>query len=187
MPYGERLDEALVYASKLHREQTRKGTEIPYLMHLLSVAALVGEAGGDEDEVIAAILHDAVEDQGGAPVLKAIGLQFGQRVADIVAGCTDTDQTPKPPWRARKEAYIAHLAEADRSVLLVSMADKLHNARSIVSDLRHDKANVWSKFTGGRDGTLWYYQTIVTAYERLGPSRMHDELKRTVEEMVRLS
>jgi (p)ppGpp synthase/HD superfamily hydrolase len=105
----DRFDQALVYASRLHRDQWRKGTQIPYVSHLLSVAALVIEHGGDEDQAIAALLHDAVEDQGGAPILDEIREQFGDRVAKIVNECTDAWEEPKPPWRARKESSLAKL------------------------------------------------------------------------------
>ena len=184
----ERFDGALAWASALHRTQKRKGTEIPYVAHLLSVVSLALEAGADEDEAIAAVLHDAVEDQGGAPTLAAIRERFGDRVAMIVDGCTDTDVTPKPPWRARKEAYLAHLAEAPASVRLVSLCDKLHNARSILSDLRAQGGQVWDRFTGGRDGSLWYYRELAQAYRRAGMSGPQlEELERTVDEMHRLA
>ena len=118
--YGPRFDDALPYAARLHRDQVRKGSGIPYITHLLAVAAIVGEHGGGEDEVIAALLHDAVEDQGGQPRLEEIRARYGDAVAAIVWGCTDADTIPKPPWRARKEAYVAHLADASPGVRLVS-------------------------------------------------------------------
>jgi (p)ppGpp synthase/HD superfamily hydrolase len=132
LPYTERFDGALLYAARLHRDQTRKGTGVPYVTHLLTVAAIVGEYNGTEDEVIAALLHDAPEDAGGEAQLAEIRTRFGGPVADIVAGCTDAHEGPKPPWRARKEAYLDHLAEAPAPVRLVSAADKLHNARSVL-------------------------------------------------------
>ena len=134
LPLSPRFLSALNYATSLHARQFRKGTKIPYISHLYSVAALVMEAGGTEAEVTAALLHDAVEDQGGAPILALIRDQFGVKVADIVNGCTDDipeADKPKKPWRIRKEAYIAHLGKASCSVRLVSNADKLHNARCI--------------------------------------------------------
>jgi (p)ppGpp synthase/HD superfamily hydrolase len=124
-----RFELALQFASGLHHSQCRKGTPIPYISHLMAVSALVLEAGGDEDLAIAALLHDAVEDQGGAPTLQIIRRMFGDRVANVVMECSDTDREPKPPWRERKERYLTHLLSASADALLVSMADKLHNAR----------------------------------------------------------
>jgi (p)ppGpp synthase/HD superfamily hydrolase len=180
---GPRFEDALVYAARLHARQTRKSTSIPYVSHLMSVSALVLEDGGDEDEAIAALLHDAVEDQGGAPILEEIRGRFGNRVAAIVAGCTDTDVVPKPPWRERKENYIAHLRHASRDVLRVSRADKLHNARSILSDLRKDGDAVWYRFTAGRDAVLWYYDSLLAAYKDTGGGRLAEELERVLAEI----
>jgi (p)ppGpp synthase/HD superfamily hydrolase len=186
MTPSRRYDEALAWASELHRGQKRKGTEVPYVAHLLAVSSLALEAGAGEDEAIAALLHDAVEDQGGAPTLARIRERFGDVVADIVDGCTESDQDPKPPWKERKEAYLAHLAEAPANVRLVSLCDKLHNARNILSDLRTHGPAVWDRFTGGRDGSLWYYTSLVAAYRRAGMTGAHlDELARTVDEMAR--
>ncbi len=151
----DRLSAAAAFALTIHARQTRKGTDIPYISHLLGVASLVLEHGGDEDQAIAGLLHDAVEDQG-AHQAAAIAERFGPRVAAIVLGCTDADTVPKPPWHARKESYIAHLQHADPEVLLVSCADKLHNARAIRTDLRTYGLTVYDRFTGGQDGTLWY-------------------------------
>ena len=125
MKYGKRFEAALVYTAQLHQDQYRKGTTVPYITRLLAVAALVGESGGTEDEVIAALLHDAVEDCGGPPVEKQIRERFGDAVGDIVRGCSDTDESPKPPWNQRKEAYIAHLADVTDSMLLVPCAATL--------------------------------------------------------------
>ena len=184
---SKRFDDALAWASDLHRHQVRKGTPVPYVAHLLAVASLTLEAGGTEDEAIAALLHDAVEDQGGAPTLAAIRERFGSTVADIVDGCSDTDVEPKPAWRPRKEAYLAHLPGASASVRLVSVCDKLHNARSILSDYRLYGEQVWMRFSGGREGTLWYYRELVKAYRKAGMSgSLVDELERTVEELHRL-
>jgi GTP pyrophosphokinase len=188
MEYGERFEEALVLAARLHRTQRRKSTEVPYVTHLLAVASLVGEAGGSEDEVIAALLHDAVEDQGGRETLDEIRARFGEHVADTVDACTDAYEVPKPPWRDRKERYVAHLAAASASARLVSCADKLHNARSIVSDLRVDGEDTWPRFRGGKEGTLWYYRSLVRAFREHGaPARLLDELERTVGEMLTLA
>lgn len=188
MVLSTRFEQAMTYASIVHAGQVRKGTAVPYLSHLLAVAALVLEHGGTEDEAIAALLHDAVEDAGGRPRLEDIQLRFGDRVADIVLGCTDAEVCPKPPWRARKEAYIAHLQDASESARLVSCCDKLHNSRTIVADLRIHGEDVWKKFTGKRDGTLWYYTTLLREYQRLGVSKpLVDELARTVQTMQSLA
>ncbi len=182
-----RFAEATAYALHLHATQTRKGTPIPYAAHLFAVCALVLEDGGDEDEAIAALLHDAVEDQGGQATLAAIRERFGERVAAIVRGCTDADTQPKPPWRTRKEAYVAHLAEADASVRRVSLADKLHNARAIVADLHRIGPALWGRFAGGRDGTLWYYRALADTFVRLGSGEPAHELARVVAETERLA
>jgi GTP pyrophosphokinase len=182
-----RFADAMRYALQLHAAQLRKGTQVPYMAHLLGVASLALEHGADEDEAIAALLHDAVEDQGGLPTRAEIARRFGERVAAIVDGCTDADTTPKPPWRPRKEAYIAHLPHAGPSVRLVSAADKLHNARAIVRDVRAGGEAVWSRFNGGKDGTLWYYRALADAFNTLGPAALADELARTVAEMEALA
>jgi (p)ppGpp synthase/HD superfamily hydrolase len=137
----------------------RKGTGIPYIAHLLGVAAIVLEAGGDEDEAIAGLLHDVPEDVGGRESLVDIRRLFGERVAKIVEGCTDTFEQPKPEWRPRKERHLAALAFADYSTLLVFTADKLHNATSIMADLSKTGDRLWDQFKGGKDGTLWYYRS----------------------------
>ena len=147
-----RFQDALIYATRLHANQTRKGSTTPYIAHLLGVTAIVLEAGGDEDQAIAALLHDAVEDQGGMQTMEVIRNRFGEHVALIVDGCTDAYQTPKPPWKERKEEYIQHLGDVPAEVRLVSLADKLHNARSILADLRSQGGQTWDKFNGGKDG-----------------------------------
>jgi (p)ppGpp synthase/HD superfamily hydrolase len=188
MAYSHRFEDALVLAHQLHADQIRKGTTIPYISHLLAVTAIVIENGGTEDEAIAALLHDAVEDAGGDPIRQIIRDRFGDKVLDIVEGCTDTDQTPKPPWRARKEVYLAHLSGASAPVLLVSLADKVHNARSLLRDLRNEGDKVWPRFTGGRDGTLWYYRALVEAFRARGQfTPLVDELYRVVSEIEHLA
>jgi (p)ppGpp synthase/HD superfamily hydrolase len=177
---GPRFDQAVELARELHTTQRRTGTQIPYLAHLLGVASLVIEDGGSEDEAIAALLHDAVEDQGGPETRDRIREQFGDRIAEIVDGCTDTDQSPKPPWLDRKKEYIAHLADVDKSTLRVSLADKLHNARSIHFDLLSTGDAVWARFTAGRDGQLWYYEALADAFEAKNAGPMVAELRRTV-------
>jgi GTP pyrophosphokinase len=163
---GPRFLRAFVFAAEKHNGQTRKASTIPYIAHLMGVTSLVLEAGGDEDLAIAALLHDVVEDCGGAPMRKEVRRRFGQRVAKIVDGCTDADTDPKPPWRERKEDYLRHLKTADADTLLVSAADKLNNIRSILSDYRAVGESVWSRFNGGRDGTLWYYRTLLEIFLR---------------------
>jgi (p)ppGpp synthase/HD superfamily hydrolase len=164
MILSERFAQAFLYAFNLHRHQTRKGGSVPYLAHLMGVAALVIENGGSEDEAIAALLHDAPEDQGGKVVLDEIRRSFGNYVAEIVDGCTDTYEKPKLPWRSRKETYLNHLRHASPEVRRVSLADKLHNARSILQDLQGAGDSVWERFNGGKEGTLWYYRALVNVF-----------------------
>ena len=187
MPYGEKFEEALLYAARLHRDQTRKGTDTPYITHLLAVAAIVGENGGTEDEVVAALLHDAPEDQGGEERLEDIRVRFGEAVAEIVDGCVDTYEDPKPAWRPRKEAYVERMETAPASVQLVSAADKLHNARSILADLRSLGDDLWDRFTGGKSGTLWYYRALVEAYSAARASSVVEALDRVVSEIEALA
>ena len=187
MRLSSRFESALIYAAQLHAAQTRKASGVPYVAHLLAVASLVIEHGGDEDEVIAALLHDAIEDQGGAPTREAIVERFGTRVAEIVEGCTDADVVPKPPWRARKEMHLAHVAAAPDSVRLVIAADKLHNARSLVHDYRLHGELLWDRFNGGRDGTLWYYRSMIEALRAGWSHALVDELARELDELERLA
>jgi (p)ppGpp synthase/HD superfamily hydrolase len=182
----QRFAEALVWVMHLHGQQVRKGTQIPYLAHLLAVASLVLEHGATENEAIAALLHDAIEDQGGAATREQIRLRFGPTVERIVVECSDAETTPKPPWRERKEAYIARIAAASPSARLVSMADKLHNARSILADYRLVGDALWARFTGGCEGTLWYYRTLADTYRAVQPHPLADELARVVAEIERL-
>ncbi len=184
---SSRFEEALVYAARLHARQVRKGTTTPYIAHLLGVASLVLESGGDEDQAIAALLHDAVEDQGGLDTLKEIRSRFGERVAAIVDGCTDAYQLPKPPWRQRKEQYLRRLQDEPEEVRLVSLADKVHNGRAILADLHQDGSTTWKKFKGGKEGTLWYYHALVDVFQGGTPSYLIDELRRVVAEMDRLA
>jgi len=162
--YGARLGEALAWAAELHREQARKGTDEPYLSHILMVAALVAHYGGNEDQIIAGALHDAVEDQGGEAVALEIERRFGRRVADIVRDCSDSSGVagqPKAPWRTRKEAFLASLAAPDpHGARLVEACDKLANLRDIVEDVRAEGPETLERFRGGREGTRWYYQQI---------------------------
>lgn len=187
------FEHALAFATRLHALQKRKKTDIPYISHLIGVAGLVLEHGGNRDEAIAALLHDSIEDQaehypGGAERLRqSIREHYGAQVLAIVESCTDTNESPKSEWRERKERYIAHLAEATPSARLVSCADKLHNARAIVSDLRVLGGALFARFRGGKEGTLWYYRALADAFMRLGPARLAEELDRTVQEMERIA
>ena len=183
---GPRFERALIFATRKHSGQTRKGTAVPYVAHLLIVAGLVLEAGGDEDLAIAALLHDVVEDCGGAPMLRQIRRRFGERVAHIVDGCTDTDLNLKPPWRQRKEDYLKRLRTADADVRLVSAADKLHNARSIVADYREIGEAVWERFRGKRDGTLWYYRALLDEFRRRKTNPLINQLERVIVELEAL-
>lgn len=184
---GPRFDQALVLASDLHRTQVRKESGVPYVAHLLAVTALAIEHGADEDQAIAAVLHDAVEDQGGLPTAERIRQQFGQRVHDLVMALTDATVVPKPPWRARKEAYLAHLRHAPADALLISCADKVHNARSIVDDYAVVGPAIWQRFSGGRDGTLWYYDQLAAIFRARGPTRLGAMLGELATAMQRLA
>jgi (p)ppGpp synthase/HD superfamily hydrolase len=186
-PLNSRLEEALIFATRLHAGQKRKGKDLPYISHLLAVAALVFEAGGDGDEVIAALLHDAVEDQGGGETLLEIRRRFGERVAMIVEGCSDSFSTPKPPWLERKANYLIHLRSAPPEVRRVSLADKLHNARTILSDLEEHGDATWSRFNGGRQGSLWYYQSLLEIFQESEAGYMLREFTRIVQEIQRIS
>lgn len=184
VPLGESFVDALAFAANAHRTQARKGTTVPYVSHLLSVAALVLEDGGDETQAIAGLLHDVVEDQGGAAMLAHVREQFGDEVARIVDGCSDTDQTPKPPWRARKEAYVAHLEDADPAVLRVSLADKVHNSRALLTDYRSDGDELWRRFNAGRDDQIWHYSELVAVFGRRTSGPLFDEFRRVVAELT---
>jgi (p)ppGpp synthase/HD superfamily hydrolase len=187
MKLSRKFEEALVYASVVHAGQIRKATGIPYIAHLLGVASIAFEYGADEDEGIGALLHDAAEDAGGAARIDDIRVRFGGKVATIVEGCTDTLETPKPPWRERKEKYLAHLKETDASTRLVSAADKLFNTRSILRELRQRGDAVWARFSGGKKDRLWYYRALVTVFRQQGDhSDLIDELDRVVTEIERL-
>jgi (p)ppGpp synthase/HD superfamily hydrolase len=163
LEYSPRIVEAFAFTYELHRAQIRKGSHVPYITHLMGVAAIVGRHGGDEEQFIAALLHDAVEDQGGIETLELIRQKFGDKVAEYVSGCTDSDTTPKPPWEERKEKFIQSTRTASPRQKLIVAADKLHNAKSIISDLGERGNAVWKMFKGGRENTLWYYGEMVLA------------------------
>jgi (p)ppGpp synthase/HD superfamily hydrolase len=174
----ERFDDAFRFAHRLHRDQTRKGTSIPYISHLMIVASIVLEHGGDEDQAMAALLHDAAEDQGGAETLAEIRRAFGQSVAAIVSDCTDAWTEPKPPWRERKEAYLDALPTKPARSLLVSLADKTHNAEAILFDYRELGDSLWGRFNGGADGTRWYYGVLAELFADASPGRLSERLAR---------
>jgi (p)ppGpp synthase/HD superfamily hydrolase len=192
---GQRFAEALTFAYDAHLHQPRKGGDIPYIGHLLGVCALVIEEGGNEDAAIAALLHDAVEDQGGQEMLDEIRGRFGDCVGDIVLACSDTLVMPKPPWHERKERYLAHLTETEDQVRLVSLADKLFNARAIKRDYEKDHEKLWDRFKGKRDprtrervrhDQLWYYTELSKTFTKLsGDVHMTKELAEVVDVLAR--
>ncbi len=182
MPLSENFDRALTYAARLHRDQVRKGSGVPYIAHLLSVSSRVLVAGGSETQAIAGLLHDAAEDQGGQATLDDIERLFGSPVALIVADYTDSWVEPKPEWRPRKEAYLSQLPAKPASSLLVSLADKVDNAGAILHDYRSIGDDVWSRFTGRRQGTIWYYRSLSTIFDKALPCALANELSRTVSE-----
>jgi hypothetical protein len=177
---ADRFTDALAFAAAAHRGQVRKGTSIPYVSHVLTVCALVQEHGGSEDEAIGALLHDAVEDGGGVTTLAEIGARFGPAVATVVAECSDTTLTPKPPWHERKRAYVAAIPGKSASARRVSLADKVHNARALVADYRACGERLWSRFSAGRDDQLWYYRALVDAFAACEQGPLLDELDAAV-------
>jgi len=176
-----RYDDALIYAHRLHREQTRKGSGTPYLTHLMSVSSITLENGGTEDQAIAALLHDAAEDQGGVETLAEIRDRYGNIVADIVSDCTDSWIEPKPPWRERKEAYLETLPQKPQRSLLVSLADKTHNAEAILTDYLNLGDALWQRFTGGADGTRWYYAALAETFADALPGSLANRFERAVQ------
>jgi GTP pyrophosphokinase len=186
----DRFDRALLYASQVHGGQVRKGTTVPYVAHLMAVAATVMEYGGDEDQVVAALLHDAVEDQGGLARLADIRSRFGARVADLVEGCSDdlgngSDGHPRPPWRERKTKHLDHLSSAPQDVLLIALSDKTHNARSILRDLRKQDVGeaIWDRFGKPKSETIWYYRSLAAAFQERVPGQLANELNEIVESL----
>jgi (p)ppGpp synthase/HD superfamily hydrolase len=177
------FEDALVYAARIHALQKRKGTTIPYISHLLAVTALVLESGGDADEAIAALLHDAAEDQGGRARLEDIRRRFGDRVAEIVAGCTDTFDEPRPPWLERKMAYIRHIPEASQAVRRVALADKLHNVRCILTDFRAIGNKVFERFNADKRSELDYYRSLVSAFRATDGNGLLLQLDRAVSDL----
>ncbi|HEX6162974.1 MAG TPA: HD domain-containing protein [Vicinamibacterales bacterium] len=186
----ERFASAMAYAYQVHANQRRKGTGIPYLAHILGVTAIAMEYGADEDQAIAALLHDAAEDGGGEATLAEIRARFGDAVADIVLGCSDSlveDPEDKLPWQERKENYLAHLENASQSVCFVSAADKLHNVRSIIRDYHEHGEEIWNRFQGRRDGTLWYYETVADTLIRRHRSPLTRDLQDEVDKLLQIT
>lgn len=181
----ERFQRAFLHAANAHACQLRKGSQVPYVSHLLAVASLVIENGGTEDEAIAAFLHDAVEDQGGLLRFELIRAEFGEAVARIVMECSDADRVPKPEWRQRKEEYIGKVRRKSASAQLVSLADKVHNARCVLTDYGLAGEDLWKRFKGGREGTLWYYRALLDEFRGVTAGPLLDELGRVVEELER--
>lgn len=171
VPLSPRFAEAFLFAERLHGNQVRKKTQVPTISHLMAVTALVFENGGGEDEAIAALLHDGPEDCGGRPVLEEIRRRFGDRVASIVEDCSDTLENPKPRWQPRKERYLEHLETAPASTLLVSLADKVHNVRSLAFEYRRVGDLLWERFTASQEQTLWYYESLLEIFGRRCPNR----------------
>lgn len=176
----QRFEQALIYANHLHASQYRKDERVPYIAHLLSVAALVLEQGGNEDEAISALLHDAVEDQGGETTRAEIQQRFGDRVTAIVDGCTESHTIPKPSWKDRKMGYLQQLQHASAAVRRVSLADKLHNARSLLASLHQEGTSIWNRFNGGREGMLWFYQSLNQIYQTTDSDYLSQEFDRTI-------
>ncbi len=169
VPMTPRFAEAFLFAERLHCAEVRKKTLVPTISHLMAVAALVLENGGGEDEAMAALLHDTAEDCGGRPVLDEIRRRFGDSVASIVEGCSDTLESPKPRWKPRKESYLEHLDTAPEANLLVSLADKVHNARSLAFEYRRVGDDLWQRFSASQEQTMWYYESLLAIFRRRCP------------------
>lgn len=186
--YSSRVVDAFTFAFDLHKTQKRKGAGVPYVTHLMAVSATVGGHGGTEDQVIAGLLHDAAEDQGGSVTLQCIRERFGDTVAEYVLACSDSLEPPKPPWFERKQSYIAALRKKSPEIRMIVAADKLHNARCIVSDLRTIGNEVWKRFHQGRDDVLWYYREVLDA---LGSNQWRHplliELTEAIDQMHRIA
>lgn len=182
-----RFEDALVFAVRKHANQTRKQSEVPYIAHLLGVASLVLEDGGDEDETIAALLHDAVEDQGGLITLEEIQTKFGEKVAKIVEFCTDSFGQPKPEWRSRKESFLASIESGNISGWRVALADKVYNARATLREAMKEGDQVWKKFHGGKEGTLWYYQELLRRFSMVYDGDLLEEFREIVERLMQLT
>ena len=187
MNYSSRIVDAFAFAHEIHAEHTRKGSGVPYITHVMAVAAIVGEHGGDEDMFIAALLHDAVEDGDGYKTLAEVHNRFGKRASDMVEACSDAFEKPKPKWRVRKEKFIESIRTASPEVRLIVAADKLHNICATIGDYSVLGESVWERFTGRRDGTLWYYAAISEALAEGWEHPLVDDLIATVEELHRMA
>jgi (p)ppGpp synthase/HD superfamily hydrolase len=184
--YSPRLDDALAFAASAFRHQVRKSTGVPYLSHLLQVMVHVAEGGGDEEQMIAALLHDYLEDiEGGSR--EDLEVRFGIRVADLVEGMSDTTVRPKPPWKERKEAHVRHLRGAPAELKLIAAADKLHNAQCTCRDLAVSGSVIWQRFRAGRDDQLWYYRAAVAALADGWSHPLLERLRAQVDELERLA
>ncbi len=186
-PLSARFDEALVMASSLHRAQMRKTSGVPYVAHLLGVTSLVLEEGGNEDMAIAALLHDAAEDQGGDAVLLVIATAFGAEVARWVRQASDCFTRPKPAWETRKRHHLAEIPMADREARLIMLADKVYNARSILADYARVGPAVWERFSVPRERTMWYYEALLGVFERGLAPVLYDTLSDCVRRMKELN
>lgn len=178
---GPKFEEALLFANRIHAQQKRKASGAPYLAHILGVTALVLEDGGSEEEAIAALLHDAAEDQGGEEVLAAIREKFGEKVEQIVRECSDTLVSPKPPWKERKEDHLNGLENALPETIRIMQADKVYNARNLQRTLIEQGPQTWQNFKGGREGTLWYFRQMHTLLSQTHSGYLMDELARLIE------
>ncbi len=180
MILNERIERALIFAASKHAGQTRKGSEVPYITHPVAVALLVHEHGGTENQVVAALLHDTVEDCGGLPVLEEIRERFGEAVADMVRAMTDSLDRERESWRERKQRALDTFTTVGASVRLVAVCDKLHNVRSILADYERIGAQIWERFRGGKEGSLWYYRSLLDALHSDGAPAPFTDLERAV-------
>jgi (p)ppGpp synthase/HD superfamily hydrolase len=194
IPLSIRFDHALLFAAQVHRNQDRKRSGIPYVSHLLGVASIVLDYGGDEDMGIAALLHDAAEDHGGRAMLSTIEQLFGPRVAKIVDGCTDSygdEDRAKPKWYPRKLRYLRRVRKEDAETRFVSAADKLYNTRAVLRDVRQSGDSAFDRFSAPKTKVLWYYRSLVREYRAGGMTHLLkpllDDLDRTVTELEHLS
>lgn len=177
---GPRFEQALLFASQMHARQRRKDTGAPYIAHVMGVTALVLEDGGSEEEVIAALLHDSAEDQGGEQVLVEIRKKYGDKIAAIVYECSDTLDSPKPPWKGRKQGHLTRLEDASREALHIMLADKVYNSRSLLRGLQERGPEIWGKFKGGKEGTLWYFHQMLALFQKHFSGYLVNELARVV-------